>query len=209
MKLFSMFLIALLLPSVALAQSASTGIVGNPAATTATQVAGRDASGNLRVPLVSAGALSIVGSRAFIAKGTISNGTSAYSNAVVGGVVTIATGLPAGTIVTAATFRIKARASDVTTAGTPVFLFFDANPSGSTFTDGNAPVIAVADVPKMIQDTSSSWNAGSAGTVQQVAIILPRITVDASGNIYAVYLALSSTQFGSANILQFEIDGTY
>ncbi|MES2058261.1 MAG: hypothetical protein V4564_20160, partial [Pseudomonadota bacterium] len=171
--------------------------------------AGRDAGGNLRVPLVSAGALSIVGSRAFVVKGTVPNTTSSYAGGkTVGGLFTIATGLPAGTIIMAGTLRVKLRIIDLTTAGQTNFTIFDANPTGSTLTDGTDTAVVAADVPKALIATGVNW-AGSNGSITSLTVNVPRMAVDASGNIYAVLTAAAPVLFAAANALQFEFDGTY
>lgn len=159
------------------------------------------------------------GLRNFVAKGTINNGQTSYSGSagsvlVIGGLVTIPTGLPAGTIINASTLRVKGLAPNINggtqwnVGGTA---FFDANPTGSTITDNVAISIAAADIAKTISFVAGGlWSGGfGANGVMVLTLAAPKMAVDGSGNIY---FALATTQlavFLSTNVISWQLDGTY
>lgn len=152
-----------------------------------------------------------LGSRPFTAKGgPIANGTSAYSSGQsIGGIVTISTGLPAGTIITAAAVRVKALLTTVTTAGAVNYQFFDANPTASTFTDGATAVLNSADLSKNISLAAVSWTVGTTTSADFLTFTVPRIAVDGSGNIYLAIIASAASQFNTSSTLLWQIDGTF
>jgi hypothetical protein len=172
----------------------------------------------VELPTDGTGLVATVGARPFVVKGTINNGQTTYTPATnqqidIGGLITVATGLAAGTIITAATLRVKLLQPNLTTSATLSVQFFDANPAGSTFLDNTTVVDVVADVPKMIALASSAATLGgpagaTATTVATFTFTLPRITVDGSGNIFFALTSPSTFALANTNCLLYELDGT-
>jgi hypothetical protein len=146
-----------------------------------------------------------------ILKGAISQGQTSYAaNKNIGGVIAIATGLPPGTILTAVTFRVKALWSNVNATESLGISFFDANPSSSTYADGTTQAMAAADVQKFIQLFQNvSTISDTGGGVTWTATLAGRIAVDSAGCIYVVLEAWASLTFAAANVLFWEMNGTY
>jgi hypothetical protein len=159
--------------------------------------------------LDAAGGLALVGSRPLVVKGTINNGQTAYNTigTCIGSLITVATGLPAGTVWTAVTARIKLLPANLTSGGSLTLHWFDANPGASTFTDNSAVSLAAADLGKGI--FASGVALAVAGALELASFTGPRITVDGSGNIYLAVSNNNATVFASANVLAYEVDGTY
>lgn len=154
------------------------------------------------------------GSRPFVLKGTVPNTASSYGTlSCVGGLLTIATGLPAGSIITSASLRVKTLHSNVTTSQAMEGFFFDSNPSGSTIADNTTFVPVAADIPKLVliaNSANQNINGATAASPDVWTYTLPRLACDGSGNIYVVLAATAaSLVFANANILSYEIDGTY
>lgn len=154
------------------------------------------------------------GNRAFVVKGSIPNGQTSYSGTggiVMGGLITVATGLPAGTIITAGQLMIKGTFANLTTNTGSVMapVFFDANPTGSTITDNTGISIVSADVPKAISYTTIAWTGATTGSVPNATATLRRMAVDGSGNIYFALVAVAANTFAGANVLFYELDGVY
>jgi hypothetical protein len=163
-----------------------------------------------------AGGLANVGNRPFVVKGTINNGQTTYGNSgvgiCVGGLVTVSTGLPPGTIVTALTFRVKVLTSNITTTQQVVWKFFDANPTSSTYTDGAQESIAAADLGKHILVTTVAISANpQANTVVQWTDVTGlRLAVDSSGNFYFAFInTQGNLVFTATDVIAYEADGTY
>lgn len=128
-------LLALGAPSGAFAQSAASGTVGNPASTQATQVGGRDSSGNLRVPRVdSSGNLSTAVTSSSLPTGASTAakqpapGTAGSASADVITVQGIAGGTP---LIVGG--NVASAAAD---SGNPVKVGGKYNATVPTFTDG-------------------------------------------------------------------------
>jgi len=174
-------------------------------------VAGQATAAN-SIPAVLASDLAGVGSRNFVVKGTINNGQSTYtvpSNPVcVGGLITVATGLPANTVLTGVTLRIKCLQSNLTSLPTTQIKFFDANPSSSTFTDNTAQSLNSADLAKLILVSNVNGSSTDTGGWASYTLNGPRLKVDGSGNFYFAFIALNPITFGATNCLVYEADGS-
>lgn len=146
--------------------------------------------------------------------GTVANIATTYSAAglCIGGLITISTGLPAGTVLNSSTLRLRVRNADQA-VGMPnsTALFFNANPTASTVTDNTAFSMAVADINKFILTLAVAWaSSGPAATgVQSFTATGPRLVVDGGGNVYAVLLAGGAHTLGTANAISFEFEATY
>lgn len=154
-----------------------------------------------------------VGSRLIVpVKGTVSNAVATYTGAgiSVGGLVTIATGLPAGTVLASAVLRLKVLYADQALNGGLTVIWFDANPTTSTITDGSALITTAADVPKLITFAVAAWGNGPTVTATNLITAAgPRIKVDGSGNIYVALITAATNQYTSANAISYEFDGSY
>lgn len=167
------------------------------------------------VVIASDNTLLTIGSRPLIIKGTVNNGQTAYSSLgiSVGGLITVATGLPAGTIILNPTMRWKVPLTGFTT-GNVASQIFDANPTASTFTDNVTAVLAAADIPKTRNATNGAlaWVSPSTGglVVGLASSGATRATVDASGNVYFVFTTTStSLVFASTNSINYDFECSY
>lgn len=137
--------------------------------------------------------------------------TLAYTaGANVGGLITINTGLPAGTALSAC--HIVLGSNTVSALGTLSITLFDANPSGSTFTDASAQVIANADVAKVAASTAAPANTfGTTGVTlwNYANAQCPRVVVGASGNLWLAVTAPAGAQFSATTALSVRFDGLY
>lgn len=160
----------------------------------------------------SASNVGVSGQRPFIFSGPINNAHSTYTtaNLNIGGLITIPTGLPPGTILFISAFRLKAFHSG-TNAGNVFLTVFNANPSGSTFTDNVTQVVASADASKAEFVTSLSFSGNvTANDIWPLQGINVRLSVDAIGNIYIALNSVSTTDnFTSTNALTYHLDGSY
>jgi hypothetical protein len=176
-----------------------------------------NASGNSAV-IDKAGGVGIVGNRPFVVKGTINNGQTTYSvsgnQPNIGGLITVATGLPAGTIITALILRIKCLNGNFTSGSNLNVLFFDANPTASTITDNSNINIAAADLVKTIAGqsvgvTSLGQTVQTSGLIELWTFTGARQAVDGSGNMYFEITPNGSLALAATNVLAYEVDGTY
>lgn len=168
-------------------------------------------NGTNTIPLKadSDGSMTTVGNRLSFISGSVgTTQTTAYSlGNNVGGLVTVATGLTAGTQISAC--RLIFASNQVTAVGSMYITMFDANPSASTFTDGSAQVIANADVTKVIASAQMTVNTGaSTGLSVWIFAACPRLTVGASGNIWMALTAPAGLQFATTTPLSYRIDMT-
>lgn len=150
------------------------------------------------------------GSRAFVVKSAanIPNSTAAYSSGkVIGGNLAIATGLPAGTIITVGNFVIRCLAADLTTAGAVNYYFSDA--ALTALADNATATLAAADRDKIVKFAATSWVTGTTGSVSTLTPVLPRLTVDVNGNIHLLLVASAAVLFANATCLSWELDGSY
>jgi hypothetical protein len=149
----------------------------------------------------------VLGSQPAIIKGSLNNGQTAYAsgNLCVGGIFAIPTGAQAGAVITGGTFKLEALFADVTTLAANSLLTFDANPTGSTFTDNTTAAIVAADLSKVGTSViSSSWTANAATYLSQV-FTLERQIVGASGNVWAAVICVTATQvFRATNVLKWQ-----
>jgi hypothetical protein len=151
-----------------------------------------------------------------ILKGPINNGQATYSpssgNLNIGGLITVATGLPPGTILTALILRVIMRYVDYTGGGQPqagYVVFFDGNPSASTFADNTAQSLAAADKMKAVLELNNSSSVANSGSIYLWTFNGPRIAVDQNGNIYFSFSCAASMGFSGTDVLWYELDGTY
>jgi hypothetical protein len=161
------------------------------------------------------GGLGVVGTRQLpIIKGSIPDGQTTYSGQqCIGGLVQVATGLPAGTVLASVSLKVKLLYSNLTagSSGALLGMLFDANPAASTFTDGSNISLAAADVPKLItygEMTMTTVGAFSSG-IALYALTATRLQVDASGIVYFA-LGIGTTGFvtTAANVLSYEFDAS-
>lgn len=167
-----------------------------------------DASGALVV--ASGSALTTLGTRLVVVKGTIPNTAASYaSGQSVGGLITIATGLGANVVVRSVALHLRALAADVTTAGALAATWFDANPSASTITDTQAVAIPKADVPKVIAPVSVAALTAVAGAPTLVSTSSPpMMTTDASGNVYFALSAAASFVMATSSSIFYSFETT-
>jgi hypothetical protein len=169
-----------------------------------------NASGN-SAAIDKSGGLGSVGSRPFVVKGSLNNGQTSYvQNNCVGGMITIATGLPPGTILTA--FRLSLRALYSTSnAGVLLITMLDGNPTASTISDNVAQSLNSADLAKVqfIVINGNSWSQNGSGGYAFMSGTGTRIQVDANGNLYFWISAGAGVTFASANNVLWEFDGTF
>lgn len=156
------------------------------------------------------GGLAMVGQRPLVFKGSINNSQSLYAsaNTDVGGLITVSTGLPSGTILTNVVLRVKILSSDVTALSAMYFPMFDANPTGSTITENTALAIVTADLSKTVLSiASASVATPTTGGVYSYTTTGPRMAVDASGNIYfAMVTGGTTTSVSGSNKFVYELD---
>ncbi len=166
---------------------------------------------NPAIPVTDANALPIAGSRLIgpiKSSSPVANSAITYSpGKTIGSVLAIATGLPAGTVIYSGSFRLKALYADCTTALAILVSFFDAPPTATS--DNATPAYVAADLAKMVGFSSAGPTAGYAGTFQTWTANLPRITVDASGNIYVSLVANGASVFPTANALSWDFSALY
>jgi hypothetical protein len=169
----------------------------------------------------------VLGLRSQLAKGTTSQGQTSYAGgasnagACVGGLITIPTGLPAGTVLTSLRVSFFEPMSNITTAVQLGLYVFDANPTGSTLADGSNVAIAAGDLGKLAHYVTGALTTapGAGGNVGVWAFTggnapaqpSGRIAVDASGNIYAALnVAASGTvTFAAPGTLTWRAEFSY
>lgn len=157
------------------------------------------------------GVLKVGGNTPVVVKsgsGSIPNTTSAYSaNYIIGGVVTIATGLP-NTTFAATVIRVKALVTNITGSPGLVFTIFDTSPAG-TYGDGAVASPATADLisQRLSSNVALSPSTGNTGFYDWT-FTGPRITTDSSGNLYFVVAAGASMTPGAASAFKWDFDGT-
>ncbi len=163
-----------------------------------------------------AAGLQTVGQRAFVVKGSINNGQTSYTNYLcVGGLITVATGLPGGTILSALAIRVKARNADLSGSLPSMgIILFDANPTGSTYTDNSIQSIASADIAKAMlsQNVTFLQALSQTGGINFLTLTGPRMAVDGSGNLYFALIVTAgggTLSLAATNVLAYEVDGTY
>lgn len=131
-----------------------------------------------------------------IVKGTASfAGTSYGQFKSIGGLITVPTGLPAGTLVSClCDFLVSFVNSNITSSQSLIFIWFDSNPTSSTFTDGQTVSLATVDIPKVATMVNSANGTNAqAGLLYWTPSQANRVAVDASGNLYfALYNANGS-----------------
>jgi hypothetical protein len=132
--------------------------------------------------------------------GTIANGSTSYATAgtAVGSLMTIATGLPGGTVLSSFQFKVKEAYATANTTAINLVVF-EANPNGtnSAFTDGSATAVGATDIGKFLvglAPTSTSVLNTSYGATA-LTYTGPKVQTDGSGNIY---LALTTTAASQA-----------
>lgn len=164
----------------------------------------------LPAALATGGGLYVAGQRGLVTKFTITNANTTYTSGQnIGGITTIATGLAAGTVLTAAVVRLKATSTVWTTANSANVAgqLFDASPLG-TFTDGSAVAFAVGDPAKMMS------YAASAGTIQSSMVMFNmtfgRLIVGTGGNIFLSLQSTGSSQiFAGAASFDAQLEALY
>lgn len=147
----------------------------------------------------------VVGSRpATPVAGTIANSASAYTaNQSIGGVVQIATGLAPGTLIVTGTVRLFTATVNHTVQGAINYLFWGATPSGSTYTDAQAAVVAAADITKLRGGAVGTWAAFGANQVNIATLTIPPMVVDSSGNIFLTVTASAGNTFVATSAISY------
>lgn len=131
--------------------------------------------------------------RPIIVTGTFTPSATYAINNDVGGLITIATGLPAGTkVLVTEVYAFWTVASNSVEAALNLILF-DQAPS-TTFTDGATPTWSSTDPAKMIGGGASAELPNSAGSllIGERIVLGQYATVDSSGNLYAAAIAFST-----------------
>lgn len=154
-----------------------------------------------------------VGLRNIVVKGSINNGQTSYTGSTtvppnIGGLITVATGLPAGTIINAGTLRIKASAADWPTASNITASYFDANPAATTITDNSSTAVPAADIGKAITN-AGSVSLNTNYNFQWFNLAVPRLAVDGSGNFYFAVFAIGNQTLAGTNKISYEFDTSY
>lgn len=158
--------------------------------------------------------LPVVQTRPAIVKGTITYGQTTYgANVGVGSLVTVATGLPAGTVVRINRLAISIPTAVVTTVQNLFGHVFDANPSASTFTDNTTIALVAADIAKLIRVTSAAAGQSIGGATEWVLLTtggLHHLTTDGSGNLYfALSCSTASLVFTGTGTLAYRLELSY
>ena len=117
--------------------------------------------------------------------------TSYLQGSSLGGLITIATGRPAGSLVKVLGISVTISGGQITTGQNQIFLLFENNPTASTITDNTALNINIADIPKVVASTTLTNTTGQGGSGAGFVNVQfyrpaqpPVMAVDASGNIY-------------------------
>lgn len=121
------------------------------------------------------------------------------SGDVVGGKVNVTTGLRAlGGILNGGTIRDVVFHSKSTQTGNYDVIFFDSDPSASTFTDNGALAVNVADGPKIVgvANLTSVVSLGT-GSIHQLLGTCIKFALAAQADLYAVVVARSTPTFTS------------
>lgn len=157
-------------------------------------------------------ALPVAAPRAAIVNGIYAHGQTSYAaNKCIGGLVTIPTGLPAGTIISPKALLVGITLRDlITTLQVLNVQVFEGNPTASTLTDNATTALNAADVTKAARFGSPGF-AGATGQIGYWAATPPSfITVDASGNIYfSASSSVSSLVFTDTGNLGFRFEFNY
>lgn len=170
-----------------------------------------DASGNF-IPADAFHPLPQINARAGILKGTSAFGQTSYgASKCIGGLIEIATGLPAGTIITPQRLNIGLPRDLITTLQTALVHIFEDNPTGSTIADNSTQAIVAADVPKVVTGaTITATSGGTGGFAYFVATIPARMTVDAAGKIYvSIASSTASMVFTGTGSLYWRFEYVY
>lgn len=134
-----------------------------------------------------------------IVKGTTTfSGTSYAQGKNFGGLITISTGLPAGTLLTCpCDGTMFLLTNNITSSQQFTFVLFDSNPTSSTITDGQMMTIAAADIPKIaaLGASQGGTNIAGANLTNWAMATGNRVAVDASGNLYAAIASSASSAF--------------
>lgn len=152
----------------------------------------------------------LIGLRPLVVKGAITTAQTSYTtNQAVGGKVAIATGLPAGTVISSGSLRVKAAYASISTGSSLYVMFFDADPAASTVTDAATFSLNSADLSKAMAQASGNWVATSTTGMQVITLTVPKMTVDGSGNIYFALISPSGNSFSTINVLIYALEATY
>lgn len=90
-------------------------------------------------------------------------------------------------------------------------LIFNANPTGSTFTDNEAAVVAAADLPKLIGKTTlagDGWVSLSGAQILQTLAPQVPISGNAADDIFVAMIARGTVNLGSTSDLSFRFSAS-
>ena len=147
--------------------------------------------------------------------GTITYGQTTYgANVGVGALVTVATGLPSGTVFKLNRLTIKQLTSLVTTPQTLSAHLFELNPTASTFSDNVAVSLNAADLAKCINGPTANSAQQFTGGQTMWQLVTPagihQLTADPTGNFYfALSNATASLVFASTGTLAYRAEISY
>ncbi len=135
---------------------------------------------------------------------TVSNGTAYVAGDVIGAKITLS-GAIRGTGYTALLSSIVAKAEDTVTASAIDVLIFDADPTGSTFTDNAALAVVDGDLAKLIGavtlDKAVTVNASGNSTLVQATNINLPVKGDDTNKLYVVLVARAAITFNATDAL--------
>lgn len=155
----------------------------------------------------------LAGTRRFIQKTGLANGSGAYAanQSLLTNTIAIATGLASGTIVTRVRITLKVTKANLTTSGALNIFLFDANPTSSTFTAGVGVTIANADLPSLIAGAAAVAvvDTGTGAAEFWISTFDVSAAVDSAGHLYFAMTAAAALQFASTSVLLAEIEVSY
>jgi hypothetical protein len=149
--------------------------------------------------------------RPILLTGSFVPGTSYSAGNNIGGLQTLATGLPSGTKVIIKSTRWMITAGTTSAIGAISAVFFNASPT-TTFTDGSAITINAADAANYAGFTSGATIItpfAGAGVSDLAMVTNNTTTVDASGNLYLALQASATITLVTPSHFTYAIEVDY
>lgn len=159
--------------------------------------------------------------RPLLFKGSVTIGQSSYGaqQNMGGGFVTLATGLPGGTLVRASSLRLTLTASNIVTPANIGGMLFNASPT-SSFTDGTSTALSLVDAQSYITNSNAPFNntvfvsatvysASFQQTLSGGSLIAPAAPVDANGNLYFVLQSEGTFTLSGPNKIFYTVEIDY